>query len=73
MTTATLREVTAEEFNRIDDPLANSIFAHYARTAMSTADMAHVYNYMLVSNINPMHDVERHLDTLAEAERANDL
>lgn len=73
MTTATIREVTAEEFNRIDNPLANSIFAHYAYAAMSTANMAHVYNYMLASNINPMHNIEQHPDTLAEAERAYNL
>lgn len=35
--------------------------------------MAHVYNYMLVSNINPMHSVEQHLDVLAEEEHANNL
>lgn len=73
MATATIREITAEEFNRTDTPLADSIFAHYAHTALSTANMAHVYNYMLASNINPMHDVEQHLDVLAEAERAYDL
>lgn len=73
MTTATLHEVTAAEFNRTDNPLANSIFAHYAHTAMSTANLAHIYNYMLVSNINPMHNVEQHLDTLAKAERAYNL
>lgn len=73
MTTATIREVTAEEFNRIDNPLANSIFAHYAYTAMSVANMAHVYNYMLASNINPMHNIGQHPDTLAEAERAYNL
>lgn len=73
MTTATLHEVTAAEFNRMDNPLANSIFAHYAHTALSTANLAHIYNYMLVSNINPMHSVEQHLDTLAKAERAYNL
>lgn len=73
MTTATIREITAEEFNRTNTPLADSLFAHYAHTAMSTANMAHVYNYMLASNINPMHTAEQHLDVLAEAERAYNL
>lgn len=73
MTTATIREVTAEEFNSIDNPLANSIFAHYAHTALSTASLANIYNYMLVSNVNPMHTVEQHLDTLEEAEHAYNL
>lgn len=73
MTTATIREITAEELNHTDNPLANSIFAHYAHTALSTASLANIYNYMLVSNINPMHTVEQHLDVLAEAEHANNL
>lgn len=73
MTTATIREITAEEFNTTDTPLANSIFAHYAHTALSVANMAHIYNYMLVSNINPMHTIDQHLDVLAEAEHANSL
>lgn len=73
MNTATLREVTAEEFNHIDNPLANSIFAHYAHTAMSTASLAHVYNYMLAANTNPMHTVEQHLDVLREAEHAYNM
>lgn len=70
MNVATIREVTADEFARTDNSLANSIFAHYAHTALSTAGMAHIYNYMLVSNVNPMHGVEQHLDVLGEAERA---
>lgn len=74
MTTATLHEVTAAEFSKLtDNPLANSLFAHYAHTALSTANLAHIYNYMLVSNINPMHNVEQHLDTLAKAEREYNL
>lgn len=74
MTTATIHEVTAEEFAyHTSNPLANSIFDHYAHTAMSVDNMAHVYNYMLASNINPMHNIEQHLDTLAEAERAYNL
>lgn len=74
MTTATIREITAEEFaHHTSNPLADSIFAHYAHTAMSVDNMAYVYNYMLVSNINPMHSVEQHLDTLAEAEHAYNL
>lgn len=73
MTTATIREITAEEFNATTTPLADSIFEHYAHTAMSVANMAHVYNYMLVSNVNPMHTVDQHQDTLKEAERAYDL
>lgn len=40
---------------------------------MSTASLAHVYNYMLASNINPMHTAEQHLNVLAEAERAYNL
>lgn len=73
MTTATIHNLTAEEFNTTTTPLADSIFAHYAHTAMSVDNMAHIYNYMLASNINPMHNVEQHLDTLAEAERAYNL
>lgn len=74
MTTATIREVTAEEFAyHTSSPLSDSIYAHYAHTAMTVDNMAHVYNYMLVANINPMHSVEQHLDVLAEAERANNL
>lgn len=73
MTTATIHNLTPQEFNDTSNPLADSILAHYAHTALSTANMAHVYNYMLASNINPMHDVNQHPDTLAEAERAYDL
>lgn len=74
MTTATIHEVTAEEFAyRTSNTLADSIYARYAHTAMSVDNMAHVYNYMLASNINPMHDVGQHLDLLAEAEHANNL
>lgn len=73
MTTATIRKITAEELNHTDNPLANSIFAHYAHTALSTASLANIYSYMLASNINPMHTVEQHLDVLAEAEHANNL
>lgn len=74
MTTATIHEATAEEFAyHTNNPLADSIYAHYAHTAMSVDNMAHIYNYMLASNINPMHTVDQHLDTLAEAEHANNL
>lgn len=73
MTTATIHNTTAEEFTRTNNPLADSIFAHYAHTALSADNMAHVYNYLLASNINPMHTVEQHPDALAEAERAYDL
>ena len=74
MTTATFHEVTATEFaNLTNNTLANSLYAHYAHSALSTANLAHIYNYMLVSNINPMHSVEQHLDTLAKAERAYNL
>ncbi len=64
------RQLTAEEFSRVDNPLANSIFAHYAHTAMSTANLARIYNYMMAFSVNPMHSVEQHLDVLARAERA---
>lgn len=40
---------------------------------MTVDNMAHIYNYMLVSNINPMHTVSQHLDVLDEAEHANSL
>lgn len=73
MTTATIHTTTPQEFNNTDNPLANSIFAHYAHTAMSVTNMSHIYNYMLASNINPMHTVEQHPNTLAEAEHAYDL
>lgn len=70
MTTVTLHPLTVSEFNRTSNPLADSIFAHYAHTAMSTANLARIYNYMLVSNVNPMHSVEQHLGELARAEHA---
>ena len=70
MNTIILRRLTASEFSYIDNPLANSIFAHYAHTAMSTVNLARIYNYMMAFNVNPMHSVERHLDILARAERA---
>jgi hypothetical protein len=70
MNTIILRQLTVSEFNYIDNPLANSIFAHYAHTAMSTANLARIYNYMMAFNVNPMHSVEQHLDVLARAERA---
>lgn len=74
MTTATIHEVTAEEFAyHTSNPLADSIFAHYSHTAMSADNMANIYNYMLVSNINPMHTVDQYPDVLAEAEHANNL
>ena len=73
MKTATLRLVTAREFDRTNTPLADSIFAHYAHSALSTANMAHVYNYLLVANVSPMDNVEQHVNLLAEAERAYDL
>lgn len=69
MNTIFLRQLTAEEFNCIDNPLANSIFAHYAHTAMSTASLSCIYNYMMAFGVNPMHSVEQHLDVLARAER----
>lgn len=70
MNTIILRQLTAQEFSYIVNPLANSIFAHYAHTAMSTANLARIYNYMMAFNVNPMHSVEQHLDMLARAERA---
>lgn len=70
MTIVALRPLTASEFSNTSNPLADSIFAHYAHTAMSTANLARIYNYMLVSNVNPMHSVEQHLNVLARAERA---
>ena len=73
MTTATIHTLTAEEFNNTTNPLTDSILTHYAHTALSVDNMAHIYNYMLASNINPMHDVEQHLNVLAEAERAYNL
>lgn len=73
MVTASLHPLTASEFSCISNPLIDSIFAHYAHTALSTANLARIYNYMLMSNVNPMHGVERHLDILAEAEQAYNL
>lgn len=73
MTTATIHNLTAQEFNNTSNPLADSIYARYAHTAMSVENMAHVYNYLLASNINPMHDAEQHPDILAEAEHAYNL
>ena len=70
MTTVTLCPLTASEFSNMSTQLAESIFAHYAHTAMSTANLARIYNYMLVSNVNPMHSVEQHLNVLVRAERA---
>ena len=70
MNTVVLRQLTASEFNSIDNPLANSIFEHYAHTAMSTANLARIYNYIMAFTVNPMHSVEQHLDVLARAERA---
>lgn len=66
-------ELTALEFSRVSNPLADSIFKHYAHSGLATAGLAHIYNYMMVSGVNPMHSVERHLDVLAEAERAYGL
>lgn len=73
MKTATFHLVTAREFARTNTPLSDSLFAHYAHSALSTANMAHVYNYLLVANVSPMDNVERHVNLLAEAERAYDL
>lgn len=73
MVTASLHPLTASEFSCTSNPLIDSIFAHYAHTALSTANLARIYNYMLMSNVNPMHGVERHLDILAEAEQAYNL
>lgn len=67
------RQLTAQEFSSIDNPLANSIFAHYAHTAMSIANLVRIYNYMMASSVNPMHSVEQHLDVLSRAERAYDF
>ena len=67
------RQLTVEEFSRIDNPLAVSVFAHYAHTAMSTVNLTRFYNYMMAFGINPMHSVEQHLDVLARAERAYDF
>ena len=69
MNTVLLRQLTALEFSRVDNPLASSIFAHYAHTAMSTANLARIYNCMMAFGVNPMHSVEQHLDVLARAER----
>lgn len=66
-------ELTALEFCRVSNPLADSVFAHYAHSGLATAWLAHIYNYMMVAGVNPMHSVERHLDVLAEAERAYGL
>ena len=63
------RDLTALEFSRVANPLADSIYEHYAYSGLATAGLAHVYNYLMVSGVNPMHSVERHLDVLAEAER----
>lgn len=73
MNNVLLRQLTASEFSRINNPLANSIFAHYAHTAMSTANLARIYNYMMAFSVNPMHSVERHLDVLDRAERVYNL
>ena len=69
MTTISFHEVTASEFNCIDTPLAHSIFEHYAHTALSTMNLARIYNYMMASGVNPTHSVEQHLVLLKEAER----
>lgn len=69
MKTATLHLVTAEEFSRVHNPLADSLFAHYAHTALSTANMAHIYNGLLMEYVNPMDSVEQHVDLLAKIER----
>lgn len=34
MTTVTIREITSEEFNNTSNPLADSIYAHYAHATM---------------------------------------
>lgn len=73
MSNILFRQLTVSEFTRVDNPLARSIFAHYAHTAMSTANLARIYNYMMAFGINPMHSVEQHLDMLARAERAYDF
>lgn len=74
MKAVTLRPLTTEEFASAHNPLVYSLFAHYAHSALSTANMAHIYNYLLLAeNVNPMHNVEQHMDLLAEAERAYDL
>lgn len=65
--------LTALEFSRVPNTLADSIFEHYAHSGLSTAGLAHIYNYMMVSGVNPMHSVARHLDVLAEAEHAYGL
>lgn len=70
MNTITLHNISASEFVRVNNPLANSIFAHYAHTAMSTASLASIYNYMILSNVSPMDSVERHVDVLVRAEHA---
>ena len=69
MKAISFHEVTASEFNCIDTPLAHSIFEHYAHTALSTINLAHIYNYMMASGVNPTHSVEQHLVLLKEAER----
>ena len=70
MNSILFRQLTTSEFSRIDNPLANSIFAHYSHTAMSIVNLARIYNYMMAFNVNPMHSVEQHLDVLTRAERA---
>lgn len=73
MKTAKLRLVNAKEFSRVNNPLANSLFAHYAHTALSTANMAHIYNGLLVANVSPMDSIEQHMGLLENLERAFDL
>lgn len=71
MKTITLHAVTAKEFNRLDNPLVNSIYTHYAHTAMSTAALANIYNNLLLEQgVNPMHSVEQNLTALKRAECA---
>ena len=71
MKTITLHAVTAKEFNRLDNPLVNSIYAHYAHTAMSIAALANIYNNLLLEQgVNPMHSVEQNLPALKKAECA---
>jgi hypothetical protein len=58
------------DFNNVDNPLANSLWEHYAHTAMSTGNISKIYNYLIISNVNPMHRIEQHMEELSEAECA---
>ena len=65
--------LTVLEFSRVSNPLADSIFEHYAHSGLLTAGLAHIYDCLMVSGVDPMHGVEWLLDVLAEAECAYGL